>query len=203
MHYANIMLNYELGIRNNKFLISFCILLLSFYFVNAQCGEHRWDVKTLSDSDTLLIDFNKVVKTTILEQSALPKPEKIKHNTPRQSSEITVYSIDCEIVSFKREDDFDIHIVLKDPKGDLTMVAELPSPWCPEVQATSRSKVFKKINDFFLDNIGKPTSKFKNLRYPIPVRVTGVGFFDAFHGQRGMLSNGREIHPVLKIELLK
>ena len=131
----------------------------------------------------------------------MAKPEKLKHNTPRQSSEITVYSIDCFIIGFKREKDFDIHIVLKDAKGDMTMVAELPSPWCPEVKATSRWKQFKKINDWFLDNIGKPTEKFKTLRYPIPVTVTGVGFFDTFHGQKGMLSNGRELHPVLKISL--
>jgi hypothetical protein len=38
---------------------------------------------------------------------------------------------------------------------------------------------------------------------PTPARITGVGFFDADHGQTGVARlNGFEIHPVLKIEWL-
>jgi hypothetical protein len=38
---------------------------------------------------------------------------------------------------------------------------------------------------------------------PTPARITGVGFFDADHGQTGVaLLNGIELHPVLKIEWL-
>ena len=32
------------------------------------------------------------------------------------------------------------------------------------------------------------------------VRVTGVGFFDFAHGQRGAAPNEIELHPVLEIE---
>jgi len=36
-----------------------------------------------------------------------------------------------------------------------------------------------------------------------PARITGVGFFDADHGQTGVAHlNGIELHPVLKIEWL-
>ena len=38
---------------------------------------------------------------------------------------------------------------------------------------------------------------------PTPARITGVGFFDAVHGQTGVAQlNGIELHPVLKIEWL-
>jgi hypothetical protein len=38
---------------------------------------------------------------------------------------------------------------------------------------------------------------------PTPARITGVGFFDADHGQTGVAHlNGIELHPVLKIEWL-
>jgi hypothetical protein len=33
----------------------------------------------------------------------------------------------------------------------------------------------------------------------IPVRVTGVGFFDFEHGQTGVAPNAIELHPVLDI----
>jgi hypothetical protein len=38
---------------------------------------------------------------------------------------------------------------------------------------------------------------------PTPARLTGIGFFDAVHGQTGVAQlNGIELHPVLKIEWL-
>jgi len=42
---------------------------------------------------------------------------------------------------------------------------------------------------------------FKTKVKPQPVTVTGVGFFDAVHGQMGVSQlNGIELHPILKIE---
>ena len=32
------------------------------------------------------------------------------------------------------------------------------------------------------------------------VRITGVGFFDYLHGQRGVAPNGIELHPVLDVD---
>ena len=48
---------------------------------------------------------------------------------------------------------------------------------------------------------GLPT--FKTKVKPTDARITGVGFFDRVHGQTGVaLSNGIELHPILKIEWL-
>ena len=37
----------------------------------------------------------------------------------------------------------------------------------------------------------------------VKVKLTGVGFFDFIHGQKGIAANGREIHPVLSMEYKK
>jgi hypothetical protein len=184
-----------------KFVIIYSLFTIH-YSLFAQCGEQRWDVKTLSDKDTVLIDFDNIVKTTVSEQVSLPKPDKIHKKMPRLSSETTVYSLDCYVIGFKREKDMDIHIVIKDMNLNQTMVAELPSPYCPEVDSTSHAKEYIKVNNWFLKNIGKPTGKFHNLPQPISVTITGVGFFDFVHGQNGMATNGREIHPILSMDLL-
>ena len=181
-------------------IIIYCLISLGIF---AQCGKERWNVKTLSDKDTVKIDFKHIINTTINDQTNLPKPVKIPKTMPRQNSECNVYSIDCYIIEFKKEADKDIHIVLRDLKTNATMVAEIPSPFCPEVQNTSRYQKFTLLYDWFRTNVGNPTSTFKTLPQPLKVRITGVGFYDFIHGQRGMAPNGREIHPVLSIKLLK
>jgi hypothetical protein len=169
----------------------------------AQCGVERWDVKTLSDADTINVNFGNILESTVLEQCKLSEPEKIQKNLQRQSSETSVFAINCYVIGFKREEDMDIHIVIRDLDSNITMVAEYPSAHCPEVRATSRYDRFLKLNEWFLANIGSPTSRFKTLRSPVKVRLTGVGFFDRKHGQKGLAPNGREIHPVLGMQLLK
>jgi hypothetical protein len=179
------------------------LLIWLFLCINviasAQCGKERWNVKTLSDKDTQKVDFKHIIKTTVNSQVNLPKPVKIPKNLPRQNTEYNVYAIDCYIIEYKMEEDNDIHIVLRDLKTNATMVAEVPSPLCPEVQKTSSYKQFEELYNWFTLNIGKPGSSFKTLSKPMKVRITGVGFYDFIHGQRGMAPNGREIHPVLSI----
>jgi hypothetical protein len=34
----------------------------------------------------------------------------------------------------------------------------------------------------------------------VPVIITGVGFFDFYHGQTGVATNGIELHPVIDIQ---
>jgi hypothetical protein len=46
-----------------------------------------------------------------------------------------------------------------------------------------------------MDRLNSPQSESRPL-----VRVTGVGFFDFLHGQRGVAPNGIELHPVLEVE---
>ena len=46
-----------------------------------------------------------------------------------------------------------------------------------------------------IDYLNSPQSEARPL-----VRITGVGFFDYLHGQRGVAPNGIELHPVLGVE---
>jgi hypothetical protein len=175
------------------------------YSISAQvhCGTERWDVKTLSDADTININFNQIVPSSVHEQVLLTPPSKIK-DIPRRDDESVIYQIKCRILTFKKEGgkdgDKDIHIVIEDPETHETMIAELPDPICDGIQGTSRVAQFAELNQWFSDNIGEPITKFKDLKDPPTVVITGTGFFDFNHGQKGRAINGREIHPVLSIE---
>ena len=186
----------------NKIISALILFVTSATISSAQdCGVKRWDVKTLSDFDTTYIDFNHILNSTVHYQINLPKP--VGENTFRMKLEDTVYSIECYIIAYKKEsDDKDIHVVIQDPKTKETMVAEVISWECMSVKKTSRVQQFKELDEWFAENIGIPKTKFTYLSKPKLVRLTGVGFFDFFHGQKGMSPNGREIHPVLSMELL-
>ena len=179
--------------------IIFSFFLIYYSQINAQdCGVERWKIKTLSDPDTLFINFSKVVNTSIHEQVALVRPS-INRNS-RHISERTVLELKCSIVGYKREaGDKDIHIILEDEETEETLVAELPSSRCSAINLTSRSKLFFELEKWFVTNIGYPTSNFVYLKKHIHVIITGIGYFDYVHGQIGMAPNGREIHPVLGI----
>lgn len=183
-------------------LLTFTLLTLFFAgqtITGQNCGIERWSIKTLSDPDTLKINFQNIVPTTVHAQVSLESPKEKKS---RLNTETNVYSIDCFIVGFKKEsNDKDIHIIIEDIETDETMVAEIPSYECFEIQKTSRYELFKELQEWFIANIGQPKSNFIFLEKHIPVTITGVGFFDLHHGQIGMSGNGREIHPVLSIVL--
>ena len=181
-------------------LITTFSLVFTLNLIVAQnCGVDRWSVKTLSDIDTLKIDFNHIVSSTVHEQASLLAP-KIKKG--RLESETKVYSIECNLIGFKRESgDKDIHVIIEDINTDETMVIEIPSHQCYEIQKTSRYKLFKDLQGWFYSNIGAPKTNFVYLKKHIPIIITGVGFFDFNHGQIGMANNGREIHPVLSMKL--
>lgn len=176
----------------------YLLLVISTYALGQDCGVERWPIKTLSDSDTLKIDFTKSQATTVHDQVSLPRP-KITRNK-RHATETIVYKINCSIVGYKKEaGDQDIHVIVEDDETEETMVVEIPSHKCSAIRATSREKIFFDLNKWFVDNIGYPTNNFVYLKKHVPITLIGVGFFDYVHGQVGMASNGREIHPVLKI----
>ncbi|MGZ4035116.1 MAG: hypothetical protein ACXVPU_18540 [Bacteroidia bacterium] len=184
-----------------KFYFPLLILLSVVSITNAQdCGSKRWDVKTLSDFDTTYINFNNIINSSVHQQCHLPKP--VGKNTFRMRSEDTVYSITCYILAYKKQaDDKDIHIVIQDPKTKEMMVAELISSDCMSVKKTSRYLQMKNLGEWFIENIGMPQEKFTYLHKPKLVTITGVGFFDTEHGQKGMAENGREIHPILTMKI--
>jgi hypothetical protein len=164
-----------------------------------KCGQERWDVKTLSDADTSQINFNAPKLTTVTEQIHMERPEGTMQE--RQHTETTEYEFDCNIIGFKREKDQDFHIVVADVNTEERMVIEIASPECESVKQSGRYTEMKVVHNWFEQNIGVPHYSFYNLPNPMAVKVRGIGYWDFLHHQTGMAANGREIHPVLSIQL--
>src|SRR6266498_2428037 len=100
-------------LTKNQFFIS--LLIVSFILSSngfSQCGIGRWKVKTISDADTVKINFESVVLTTIHEQLQIPRERTLKNK--RSPNETTVYSITCRLVAFRKTIDTDIHLIVLD-----------------------------------------------------------------------------------------
>jgi hypothetical protein len=163
------------------------------------CGTERWAVKTCYDADTVNIDFNNIVPSSVAYQRSLTKPTLPGDNVTRLSTEDTVYSMDCYIIKTVLESDQDYHVEICTIGNTAeTMVAEVVNPECPNIVNTSRYSQLKAIRDWYTAQFS-PTSSFKNIG--VSVHLTGVGFFDFLHGQTGIPPNGREIHPILTMTL--
>ena len=103
---------------------------------------------------------------------------------------------------YKKESDVDYHIVIQDDHGN-TMVTEIPSPACIVTSAAPRVPALSPFTPGISIARGKFDAKFAATQFfqtaNVPVRITGVGFFDFLHGQTGVAPNGIELHPILDI----
>ncbi len=160
-----------------------------------ECGIERWHVKNLLDIDAPLVSTMPMA-TSIAAQDSFAR-DSVNENTRRLDFEKETVSIPCTIVQFKKEDDNDIHLILVDDQLD-SMIAEVPSTDCAEVAASSHASDFAAAGLWVRQNLGNPTSNFKNADQK--VTVTGVLFQDFPHGQKGHATNYREVHPVLRIQ---
>jgi uncharacterized protein DUF3761 len=159
------------------------------------CGTERWAVKTLSDSDRARVEMQPV-PTTIETLVALARP--LAHPAFRRVApvEITVYQVQARITWLTTEADSDYHVVLASPEDTtITMIAEVPDPQCAGACASGLASTYAELRQTLVDHLNSPHSVARPL-----VRVTGVGFFDFYHRQRGAARNAIELHPVLKIE---
>ncbi|HEV8229763.1 MAG TPA: hypothetical protein VGQ86_07380 [Candidatus Limnocylindria bacterium] len=161
------------------------------------CGKARWPVKTGTDQDRASIDLAHVVPTTIAALRGLSAPSPRPQDRRVTSTETTVFSITAFITHYKKEPDSDYHIVIADENG-LTMVTEIPHPSCVKGQSPVRGGITSARSDFDAVLHAK-TSEFTEALPPIPVQVTGVGFFDAPSHGKGAPENGVELHPVIAI----
>jgi hypothetical protein len=170
------------------------------------CGVERWTVKVGTDPDAGLVDLNNSVQTTITQLSALtppPDPPGPPDNARIQPTETTLFTVYATMTLYKKETDVDYHIVLDDGSGH-TMIAEIPSPACILAAGTPRTLVNSPFTQGIMNSRAKFDARFTALanfqNAGVPVRVTGVGFFDFIHGQTGVAPNGIELHPILDLE---
>jgi hypothetical protein len=166
------------------------------------CGTERWSVKVGDDTGASLVDLASApTATTIQALRAVPAPalEPNPPYDPRFTNpafagvETTAWVLNATMTAFKKETDVDYHIVLADTSG--TMIAEIPEPDCASDGSPFRPGILKSRQTF--DSQLTATPDFQNVS--LPVRLTGVGFFDFLHGQNGVAPNGIELHPVVDI----
>jgi hypothetical protein len=110
----------------------------------------------------------------------------------RSAFEERKYRVHAIITAAKLEADEDIHLVITD--NGHTMIAELPSQHCTRgAQFRWQMTVARRLAMTRL----QPTDRWTS--YQQPVTITGVGFLDRDHGQRGVAPNSVELHPVTGI----
>jgi hypothetical protein len=161
------------------------------------CGTLRWAVKTLTDSEAGQVDTTPQA-ATVEQLRALVRPRRTGHRLP--PVELTTYRVDALLLGWMREADEDFHLVIADPRDPRkTMIAEIPSPTCPEVCRSAVGGRFAALRQQLIDRLGAPSSHYRPLEAPVAVEVTGVGFFDFLHGEKGQAPNAIELHPVKAI----
>jgi len=173
--------------------------------VAAHCGVERWSVKTGTDPGAGQVDLTTPKTTTVDALRSLTPPPHWGNSLPRiQPVETTVWVITAFFTAYAPEADSDYHLAVDDEQGR-TMIVEIPSPDCVGTQSPFLSGIQRAREQFEaarteLDPTLHPDGDFKVAQPPIPVQITGVGFFDKLHHQRGLAPNGIELHPVLDIQ---
>lgn len=175
-------------------------------------GVERWSVKTGTDSDAKELDYGAVEKTTIAKLTKLDwpdpssKPTKALPDHRVYPIEATVYELrDVDLICFRKEsgDDQDLHVVVR--AGEKTMIVEIPDPDCVGKKSPVKSLI-KGVREAFMTftketEVPRCTKALmaQNPSSAAKISLTGLGFFDRFHGGIGQAANGIEIHPVLTI----
>ena len=163
----------------------------------AHCGTERWAVKTFTDADTARVDLTPRAGT-VLELRALARPDLVSE-LRRSPLELRTYRIRALLLGWKHErDDDDFHLVVADSAHpEATMIVEIPSAACARVCSSRLVNEMRAARDSAVSGLGRPSDRYRRLRPPRMVTVTGILFFDFLHGQTGVAPNGVELHPVL------
>jgi len=186
--------------------------------LHAQCGGvERWAIKMAADPAAAGLATATPVATTFHDLLQLPRPASL---TTRAATEQVVRVVDAYLVKFKKEagkdGDQDYHLVISDQtlqytqSGDTipsphSFIAEIPDPDCVSGRnstVTTPSHVqaqLQSVRTAFEQHFPNISSGW-NEAHGIPVRLTGVVFFDFPHGQVGRSPRTLELHPLLKIE---
>lgn len=159
------------------------------------CGHERWAIKTGTDKDAANINLSDVAPAEIEDLNSLRAPNHLPLHRRVKPVEMSVYYVKAKLVEFKHEKDGDYHLVLKGRHGQ-TMIAKIPSPRCVGSSSPFKAGIEKARREFNAHY--RIENSFR--RVNASVTVTGVGFFDFHHGQRGAAFNAIELHPVLDIK---
>src|ERR1051325_588114 len=88
------------------------------------CGSERWSVKTLTDPSAARVVFTKVKARSVEALRHLKVPANLKATSKRRTgAERSVYKVTVRLMSMRREDDSDVHLVVADPTLGGSMIA--------------------------------------------------------------------------------
>ena len=143
------------------------------------------------------INFDTVKKRSVEDLRHMNVPPFLKATSARRTgAERTVFRVKGLLMSMKREDDSDIHLVIADPKLGGSMIVEFPATACNTAATpAAQASMAQARADLAGACGGEPGSKAVTLTGL--ATITGVGFFDLIHGQAGVAPNGIELHPAL------
>jgi hypothetical protein len=173
--------------------------------------HERWAVKTAADADAQGMIGQAPTPTTIAELIALKIPRPLPPDGRSDGTEKTVWQLTATLQEYGREADGDYHMVLADDQGH-TMIGEIPNPGDISSQSYFAAQItnarsafdakFNIVEDITAsssqaDPTAEATIAFHAVG--IPVTLTGLGYFDFPHHQRGVAPNAVELHPVIGI----
>lgn len=169
--------------------------------------HERWSVKTGADADAEALTTQAPTAATIAQLTALSVPGFLPPDGRSDGAEKTVYQLTATLQAFGREADGDYHMVIADDHGT-TMIAEIPNPddiTAPSHFAAQIANARAAFDAHFhvVENISSQaaaaagTTGFQEVS--VPITLTGIGYFDFNHGQRGVAGNAIELHPVIGI----
>ncbi len=170
------------------------IIFFLFSFFICSCvtlaqDHERWQVKLLQDNLSTKIDTNAKL-TTIYNLNKIEPPNKYYKNLTRLKFEMQTYTFTCKVLQIIKEQDGDFHIIVQDLNHpESTMIVEVVNP--SEINPVFYNRV-KKVRDFIIAKRSKLPGQI--------IEITGIGFFDRIHNQKGRAANGFELHPVLIIK---
>jgi hypothetical protein len=182
-------------INRYPLVFSFVVVLLLLLVPRsalAQCSGERWPVKIGTDSTVGQVNLNSAKPTTLADLRAMAVPKKLQDKLRTAPTETTVYVVNAILKKYMLMYDSDYHMVIADSSGR-TMIAEIPSPDCVGAGSPFAAGIAHARAQF--DAMFTATNSFQDA--DVPVRITGVGFFDYLEGQAGQAPNGIELHPVI------
>jgi hypothetical protein len=150
------------------------------------------------------LDTQKPV--TVAKLALLKAPASVPDDAVRGLSpeEWNTYRVAGYVRGYNLQTDGDYEVLLSDsPNGKALLGVEIVKPeYLGKTAKPSLIAKFRSVRKQFekIVQVKRPKIAYTWLKHPVKVAVTGVGFWDDRHGQRG-LSNGFELHPVTKIEV--
>lgn len=152
------------------------------------CGKERWAVKTMTDplAGNVMLTPQQ---TTIADLVSIAPP--VNPTDRVNPTEETTFTLSGTLTVIKQEADSDYHLVVEDGRRN-TMIVEASAPSC-----AAGSRVLAQIERVRAAIDAKGGT---SMTLPVPVIVTGVGFFDRIHGQTGVAPSGIELHPLVAIQ---